>query len=210
MSTPDTPQRSTLRFCKAFFEVEDAVDVRRRLEALGAYPLGATDGRGTGPLVLWWEAGADAGDLAGTPFVVRLFARRMVLEGPTASAVAAGWRYAAEILAGACTPRVAAGDDLGRFLPRPGKRSRDRPETLDREQEDRVLGEFYAAFAERWITTPHPCLGGRTPAEARRDRSLAAALDDVLAALEAIEEARSERGQPCFSVDRIRTALDRY
>lgn len=209
MHEPATPQRDALRFCKAFFEILDPREAQRRLVEIGAYPVGgpATEPASDDPVWLWWLADDDSGPLAGTPFLVRMFRDRMVLEGPSAWAVGLGWRLIADTLEGAAVPRVAAGDDLARFLPQARKRSHDRPETLSPEQERRVLREFYDAFAERWIRTPHPRLGGRTPLEAVHDSGLRDTLDNVLESLSAVEEARRERGQPCFSMERIRMAL---
>lgn len=206
MADVDTrPQRQRLRFCKAFFELRDAEDAHLRLVADGALQLDP----GGDPAVRWylWREPRSA---AGTPrahFLVRLRGERLVLEGPDPRSVGRGWRGLDRVLRPAAVARVAAGDDLQRFLPRKRRHSADRPETWSREHEARVLREFYAAFCRRWSATPHPRLDGLTPREAATRPELRSRLEDLLRRMHRVEEERRARGMPGFSTDELRRAL---
>lgn len=198
------PQRHGLRFCKAFFEVQDQEMTRTRLARAGAMPVG---GGRDDETWYWWQEPPrpSTGDRAA--FFIKLRKARLVLEGPTAAAVGRGWRALHQRLEPAARARVAAGDDLGRFVPRPRRRSADRPETLGPEEERQVLREFYAAFGRRWARTPHAYLDGHTPAEARSDPELEPALEELLARMERLEDQRRARGMPSFSSEALREAV---
>lgn len=206
MATMDTrPQRQRLRFCKAFFELRDAGEVHARLLADGALEL---DPAGDPSLrwYLWQEPTAGAGGRRAR-FLVRLRGGRLVLEGPDPASVGRGWRELDRLLRPAAEARVAAGDDLGRFLPRKRRHSADRPESWDRAHEARVLREFYAVFCERWSSTPHPRLDGLTPREAATRPELRSELEALLHRMERVEEERRGRGMPSFSVEELRRAV---
>ncbi len=200
------PQRQDLRFCKAFFEILDRTATCRALDRAGAVEFVGGDD------ILadrWyrWDRPEPAGDVA-VSFLVRLTSTRLVLEGPTPESVGRGWRVLDELLQPHARARVAAGDDLGRFLPRPRKHSADRPESWSKEHERRVLQEFYAAFVRRWTNLPHPRLDGRTPRQAATDPALAPDLERLLQRMARVEEERRARGIPGISVDRLRAALE--
>lgn len=209
MAEVDTsPQRQRLRFCKAFFELRDAEDAHLRLLADGALQLDP----GGDPSVRWylWRESRSAAGAARAHFLVRLRGERLVLEGPDPRSVGRGWRGLDRVLRPAAVARVAAGDDLQRFLPRRRRHSADRPETWSREHEARVLREFYAAFCRRWSTTPHPRLGGLTPREAATRPDLQERLEGLLQRMRRVEEERQARGMPGFSTDELRRALSGY
>lgn len=203
--THTRPQRQRLHFCKAFFELRDAADVHRRLLASGALELDAE-----GDPTLRWYVWQEPPTRPGVPrarFLVRLRGGRLVLEGPDPESVGRGWRELDRLLRPAAVARVAAGDDLKRFLPRQRRHSADRPESWDREHEEQVLREFYAAFCRRWAASPHPRLAGLTPAEAAGDPEIRPALEALLARMERVEVERRTRGMPSFSVEELRRAV---
>lgn len=207
---PTPSQRRTLRFCKAFFEVNDLEDTRRLLAVHEIEPLSAASvPQRAGCTWYLWETAPGEVEPGGAVFWLRLFRNRLVLEGPDPRALGRGWRRLAEIVEGAATPRVAAGDDLARFLPRPRRRSADRPETLSKEEQETILREFYAAFHGRWIEQPQAALGGLSPRQAMERPELREIVEELLARLERIEEQRRKRGQASFSVDRLRQLLAR-
>ena len=210
--TTTARQRDHLRFCKAFFEVVDLDRTEAVLEAMSMVHVGGpATPQQTHAAMYWWEHAGRATETAAVPtdrvFLVRLFTRRLILEGPTPEASGLGWRALAETLGAAAEPRVAVGDDLRRFLPKPRRGGTDRPENLTPERERQVLAEFYAAFCQRWLETPHALLRGETPRKAARLPELANELERALARLDCVEEARRSRRQACFSVDRLRRSL---
>lgn len=205
MDRPTPPQRQTLRFAKAFFEVFDAARTVELLAGVGAQEIG--DPAAETDRWFYWQEPVTR-DSPRATFLIRLRDARMVLEGPSAEAVGRGWRALEPSLEPAARPRVAAGDDLGRFLPRRRKHSADRPESWNREHERKVLDEFYAAFCDRWTRLPQARLDGRSPREAAADPALRQQLDRLLSTMERVEEERRARGLPSFSVDDLRAALD--
>lgn len=208
LETEPAPQRRSLRFCKAFFEVLSFDKTRQRLLAARALEiLGPASDRGDAEY--WYRWDEPDGDRAHVPvsYLIRLTARRLVLEGPSPAAIGRGWRALDEQLRPYARARVAAGDDLARFLPRQRRHSADRPESWSREHENKVLAEFYAAFCKRWAHQPHPLLGGRTPLEASGDPSLRNCLEQVLRRMERLEEQRRARRMPGFSVADLRRTV---
>lgn len=207
MGTPTGPQRRQLRFCKAFFEVREPAALGSLLTEAGAIELG-TGGEGA-PMDAWylWEEPPTRPGVPRARFVIRLRDRRLVLEGPTAASVGRGWRALDRQLRPAAVARVAAGDDLGRFLPAKRKHSADRPESWSREHERKVLREFYSVFCRRWATTPHRRLAEKTPLQASKDERLRPELLALLERMEAIEEKRRDRGMQTFSVDDLRRTV---
>ena len=168
-STESRSQRAQLRFCKAFFEVRDAVSTHERLLAVGAQELDGGNAGEAGDASdrwYWWQEPPTGEGVPQASFLLRMRGRRLVVEGPTAVSLGRGWRALDEHLRPHARARVAAGDDLARFLPRPRPHSADRPESWSREHEQRVLREFYAAFCDRWARQPHPRLDGLSPLEA--------------------------------------------
>ena len=204
MHRPDPPQRQNLRFCKAFFEVFDGARTLELLGAAGAQELG--DPTPDADRWFYWQEPPHRRGPQAT-FLIRLRGARMVLEGPSSDAVGRGWRALEPTLAPAAKPRVAAGDDLGRFLPRHRRHSADRPESWGREHERRVLDEFYTAFCDRWTRLPQGRLEGRTPQEAVRDPRLRPRLEELLDRMEHVEQERRSRGLASFSVEDLRAAL---
>lgn len=204
MTRPAPPQRQSLRFCKAFFEVFDPDRTLELLGHAGAQEIG--DPAPDSDRWFYWQEPAHAGPRA--TFLIRLRGSRMVLEGPTPEAVGRGWRSLEPGLVPAARPRVAAGDDLGRFLPRKRRQSADQPESWGREHERKVLDEFYAAFCERWARLPQTRLDGRSPREAAADPALRDRLERLLATMERVEQERRVRGLPSFSVDDLRATLE--
>ena len=197
-----SPQRTSLRFCKAFFEVRDPLGLRRRLRSVGAFALAETAGERA------WFAWTPAPPSPGVTYLLRIAGARLVLEGPTPEAVADGWRRLDEIVRPAARALVAAGDDLQRFLPRPRRHSGDRPESWDPEYTRRVLGEFYAAVRRRWADLPHRALAGRTPRQAALDPFLRPRLEALLRRMQQVEVRRRERLQPTpLSVEALRDSL---
>jgi hypothetical protein len=207
MERPAPPQRQTLSFFKAFFEVFDLPDTKRRLERAGALEVG--EPAAGGDLWLYWQEPPLTGIPRAT-FLIRLRGSRMVLEGPTAEAVGRGWRALEADLGPAAKPRVAAGDDLGRFLPSKRSHSADRPESWGRGHEREVLAEFYAAFCDRWTRLPQARLDGRTPSEAASDPELRPRLEALLDGMEKIEQQRRARGLDSFIVADLRAAVEGY
>jgi hypothetical protein len=207
MERPGPPQRQNLRFAKAFFEVFDLDRTVELLGGAGAQEVG--DATPEADRWFYWQEPAPRTGPSAT-FLIRLRGGRMVLEGPSAEAVGRGWRALEASLEPAALPRVAAGDDLGRFLPRRRKHSADRPESWNREHERKVLDEFYSSFCDRWTRLPQARLDGRSPREAAADPALRAQLDRLLATMERVEEERRARGLPSFSVEDLRAALAEY
>lgn len=204
MTRPAPPQRQSLRFCKAFFEVFDLPRTVEMLGAAGAQEIGDPDP--DADRWFYWQEPPHAGPRA--TFLIRLKGVRLVLEGPTPDAVGRGWRALEPGLEPAARPRVAAGDDLGRFLPRKRRHSADLPESWGREHERKVLDEFYAAFRERWASLPQSRLGGRSPREAAADPELRDRLERLLGTMERVEQERRARGLPSFSVEDLRATLE--
>lgn len=206
------PQRQMLRFFKAFFEVLDIDATRDRLLSAGALELvGPYSERGASAHDLWyrWHAPRPANrtDNPGLAFLIRITRRRLVLEGPNAPAVGRGWRELDALLRPHARARVAAGDDLARFLPRQRRHCADRPESWNRDHQEQVLREFYAAFCGRWARQPHPQLDGKTPVEAATDPALRARLEQLLCRMERIEEQRHERRLQGISVAELRETV---
>lgn len=199
------PQRDRLRFFKAFFEVHDEQSVRDRLLGAGAVPLDAGLSESDGWFL--WQESAPPPPTPRARFLLRQRGRRLVLEGPSAASVGRGWRELERRLGSAASARVAAGDDLGRFLPRQRRHSADRPESWSREYQNRVLAEFYSVFRSRWAATPHPRLEGRTPREAAEIPALRAALEALLERMEKVEAERVQRDLPAISVSDLRGDL---
>ena len=199
------PQRRELRFAKAFFEVRDHPGTHARLLESGALEL--SDGSAEADRWYLWQEEPRAPGSPRHRFLVRMCGRRLVLEGPDAAAVGRGWRQLDRALRPMAVARVAAGDDLARFLPRPRRHSADRPESWSREHEARVLEEFYAAFCARWICTPHPRLGGASPRAAAVDPALRPMLELLLERMERVETERRARMMPSISVDELRDIL---
>ncbi len=204
MSAPLTsPQRSSLRFCKAFFEVDDLAATHESLLALGAQELSEATGDGAVDRWYWWQ---DAG-LGGDAFLLRLRHTRLVLEGATAGSVGRGWRALDQHLRPHAKARVAAGDDLARFVPRRRPHTADRPESWSPEHEALVLVEFYASFAARWARQPHARLDGLSPLEALEVPDKRGCVDQLLARMTRIEEERRLRGMASFAVEDLRRAV---
>ncbi len=208
MSAPLTsPQRSSLVFCKAFFEVDDAVATHQALLALGAQELSDTAGDGSAHRWYWWHDDAKPGSASGDAFLLRLRDNGLVLEGATAGAVGRGWRSLDQQLRPHARARVAARDDLARFLP--GRRSHvaDRPESWSSDYEAQVLAEFYASFAARWARQPQSRLDGMSPLEARQVPEKRERVEQLLARMARVEEERRRRGMASFAVDDLRRAV---
>lgn len=199
------PQRHELRFAKAFFEVRDRPGTHARL--LGAGALELSDGSADADRWYLWQEESRGSGRPRHRFLVRMRGQRLVLEGPDAAAVGRGWRQLDRALRPLSVARVAAGDDLARFLPRQRLHSADRPESWSREHEAQVLGEFYAAFCERWVRTPHPRLGGASPRTAASDPSLRPTLELLLARMERVEQERRARMMPSICVRELRGIL---
>jgi hypothetical protein len=203
---PARQQRDDLRFAKAFFEVFDRPGTHARLLASGALEL--SDGSADADRWYLWRDERPAADASrGARFLVRLRERRLVLEGPSPEAVGRGWRALERALKPCSVARVAAGDDLARFLPRHRRHAADRPESWSPEYEAQVLGEFYAVFCRRWAATPHPRLDGRSPLDAARDPALRPRLEELLARMDRVEEERRARRMPSISVGDLRNTL---
>ena len=205
MDVPQTlPQRSSLRFCKAFFEVMDAAETHVRLLRLGAQELseGADVDRW-----YWWQNGPEDDGLRRDALLLRLRPARLVLEGATAASVSRGWRMLDQRLRPHARARVAARDDLTRFVPRQRRHSADQPESWSVEYEAKVLAEFYAAFAARWARQPHLRLGGLSPLEALQHPDKRWRVDELLARMRHVEEERRARGMESFAVEDLRRAV---
>lgn len=206
------PQRQMLRFFKAFFEVFDIDATRDRLLSAGALELvGPSSERAVSSHDLWYRwhppGPAKRGDNLGLAVLIRITRRRLVLEGPNASAVGTAWRELDALLRPHARARVAAGDDLARFLPRQRRHSADRPESWNRDHQEQVLREFYAAFCGRWARQPHPQLDGKTPVEAATDPVLQVRLEQLLCRMERIEEQRQARRLQGISVAELRETV---
>ena len=196
----DQPLRSSLRFCKAFFEIEDGSDTHARLMQSGAQELVAEASQ------RWyiWHPPDAAGVAA---FLIRTRGSRLVLEGPDSAAIGRAWRQLDEQLHPSARARVAAGDDLARFLPRPRKTTADRPEHFSKEHEARVLAEFHAALCVRWADLPQQRLGGLTPRQAADDAAGQELLMKLLRTMRAVERERLDRGMPSVSVDELESSV---
>jgi len=208
MSVPQTlPQRASLRFCKAFFEVMDAVATHERLLSLGAQELSEGTTESSVDRWYWWQVGPAAGNQIRDALLLRLRPARLVLEGATAASVGQGWRLLDRQLRPHARARVAARDDLARFVPGRRHHSADQPESWDAEYETRVLAEFYAAFAARWARQPHSRLDGLSPLEALQHPGKRPRVDELLARMERVEEERRLRGMASFAVEDLRRAV---
>ncbi len=208
MTAPKTlPQRASLRFCKAFFEVGDVAATHERLLDLGAQELSGAPGDAPADRWYWWHGEPVGSDGACDAFLLRLRAARLVLEGATAGSVGRGWRTLDQKLRPHARARVAARDDLARFVPGQGRHTSDQPETWNAEHEAKVLAEFYAAFAARWARQPHARLDGMSPLEAVRHADKRELVDELLARLARIEEERRQRGIQSFAVEDLRRAV---
>lgn len=204
MHRPSPPQRQRLQFCKAFFEVSDASAAGDALVEGGAQLLvEAPDGD------RWfaWTEPADSRAAARATFLLRMRGTRLVMEGPSPDAVGRGWRSLQPLLRPHAEPRVAAGDDLHRFVGRPRRLAADRPETWDRDYERRVLREFYAAFCARWASQPQERLQGMTPREAAAVPHMRPLLEELLARLARVQEEREQRGMPAIDVAALRAEV---
>ncbi len=200
-------QRSSLRFCKAFFEVTDNAATHECLLRLGAQELSEAIGDAATECWYWWYGGRDDADRRYDAFLLRLRPARLVLEGATAASVGRGWRVLDQQLRPHARARVAARDDLARFVPGRRQHSADRPETWSAGHEARVLAEFYASFAARWARQPHSRLGGMSPLDALRHPAKRACVDELLARMERLEEERRQRGMQSFAVEDLRRAV---
>ena len=199
--SPERPQRANLRFCKAFFEIEDRSATHERLLAAGAQVLLAESEQGW---YLWYPVDDRMADQA---FLVRTRGLRLVLEGPDAAAVGKAWRQLDEQLRPAASARVAVGDDLARFLPRPRKRTADRPENFSAEHEAVVLRDFYATLCTRWADAPQQRLNGMTPRQAAADPVGRTLLEALLRTMRMVEEERQARGMLSVSVDELERSV---
>ena len=202
MSAPRSaqPQRANLRFCKAFFEIDDGTATHDRLLAAGAQEIVADTNQ---RWYLWNPPDAKSP----SAFLVRTRGPRLVLEGPDPDAVGRAWRQLDEQLRPAARARVAVGDDLSRFLPKPRRRTADRPESFSREHEAQVLAEFHAALCVRWADAPQRRLNGMTPRQAAQDRDGQSLLDELLRRMRIVEEERRSRGMPAVSVDELERSV---
>jgi len=194
------PQRAILRFCKAFFEIEDGSATHDRLLAAGAQELVADTNQ---RWYLWNPPDADTI----SAFLVRTRGARLVLEGPDSVAVGRAWRQLDEQLRPAARARVAVGDDLSRFLPKPRRRTADRPESFSAEHEAQVLAEFHAALCVRWADAPQQRLNGMTPRQAASDRAGQSLLEELLRRMRIVEEERRSRGMAAVSVDELERSV---
>lgn len=194
------PQRANLRFCKAFFEIQDRAATHERLLAVGAQELVAD----TNQRWYLWNP-PDAGPA--TAFLVRSRGPRLVLEGPDPAAVGRAWRQLDEQLRPAARARVAVGDDLSRFLPKPRRKTADRPESFSAEHEALVLAEFHAALCVRWADAPQHRLNGMTPRQAADDAAGQSLLEELLRRMRIVEEERRSRGMPTVSVDELERSV---
>ena len=208
MNVPPTlPQRSSLRFCKAFFEVTNSAATHERLLSLGAQELSEPSGDAAADRWYWWHGERGDGDASYDAFLLRLRPARLVLEGATAGSVGRAWRVLDQELRPHARARVAARDDLTRFVPGRRQHSADRPETWSAEHEARVLAEFYALFAARWARQPHARLGGMSPLEALQHPEKRPCVDELLGRMERLEEERRQRGMESFAVEDLRRAV---
>ena len=60
------------------------------------------------------------------------------------------------------------------------------------------------ALLEKWLDTPVPKLGGRSPREAARDPAMREAFDEMFKAFEYIAEQKRRDGEPYFDVADVR------
>jgi hypothetical protein len=194
------PQRANLRFCKAFFEIEDRSVTHDRLLAAGAQELVSDTSQ---RWYLWNPPDADVA----SAFLVRTRGPRLVLEGSDPVAVGRAWRQLDKQLRPAARARVAVGDDLSRFLPKTRRRTADRPESFSAEHEARVLAEFHAALCLRWADAPQRRLNGMTPRQAAADRAGQSLLDELLRRMRIVEEERRSRGMAAVSVDALERSV---
>ena len=63
------------------------------------------------------------------------------------------------------------------------------------------------ALLEKWLDTPAPKLGGRSPREAARDPAMREAFDEMFKAFEYIEAQKHRDGEPYFDVADVRRKL---
>ena len=180
--------------------MEDCSATHDRLLAAGAQELVAD----TNQRWYLWNP-PDAG--AEIAFLVRTRGSRLVLEGPDAASVGRAWRQLDEQLQPAARARVAVGDDLARFLPKPRRRTADRPESFSAAHEATVLAEFHEALCVRWADLPQQRLEGMTPRQAASDRTGQALLDELLRRMRIVEEERRSRGMPTVSVDALERSV---
>jgi hypothetical protein len=197
---PARPQRANLRFCKAFFEIADHTATHDRLLAAGAQELVADTSQR-------WYLWNPPDEASGSGFLVRTRGSRLVLEGPDPTAVGRAWRQLEEQLRPAALARVAVGDDLSRFLPKPRRRTADRPESFSAEHEAQVLAEFHAALCVRWADVPQQRLNGMSPREAAADRAGQPLLEELLRRMRIVEEERVSRGMATVSVDELERSV---
>jgi hypothetical protein len=202
MSAPrsNRPQRANLRFCKAFFEIEDRPATHDRLLAAGAQELVTETNQ---RWYLWNPPDA----MTSSAFLVRTRGPRLVLEGPDAGSVGRAWRQLNDQLQPAARARVAVGDDLSRFVPKPRRRTADRPESFSAEHEAQVLAEFHAALCVRWADAPQQRLNGMTPRQAASDRAGQSLLEELLRRMRIVEEERRSRGMASVSVDELERSV---
>ncbi|NKB89913.1 MAG: hypothetical protein GKS06_17000 [Acidobacteria bacterium] len=198
-STGTRPQRANLRFCKAFFEIREADGTRDRLLDAGAQELLSDAER---RWYVWYPPDAFA-----QGFLIRTRGSRLVLEGPNPGAVGRAYRQLDDLLQPVAEARVAVGDDLGRFVPRPRIRTADRPENFSKEHEAQVLAEFHSALYSRWADAPQQRLQGMTPRQAAVDPTGQRLLADLLQTMRAVEEERTARGMPTVSVDELERSV---
>ena len=215
-----TPARAqqVLRFCRAFFEIVDGAETARRLRVLaeaiepsGDLAEGSWSGDGVvrsrvGVHWFLWEPDR-ARPREGAPFLIRLHPTRLVLEAASGDQLARGWRLLDERLRPAARARVAAGDELTAYAPRPPPGGRDDPDSYSPAQREEILREVYARYEQQWAVTPQPRLDGLTPREAAARPELQGRLLEMLDRLQKVEEERVRRGQLSFSVDTLRRSV---
>ena len=200
-------QRSRLRFCKAFFEVVDPAAIHERLLRLGAQELGGASDEAPVNRWYWWHGEFSKGNHGRDGVVLRLYPERLVLEGATARLVSRGWRALDEELRPLARARVAARDDLARFVPGQRPYIADQPDTWDVKHEARVLAEFYTSFATRWARQPQARLDGMSPLEAVCYPEKRAWVHELLSRMQRVEEERRQRGMASFAVEDLRRAV---
>ncbi len=109
---------------------------------------------------------------------------------------------------------------LGRFIRHLGDEFRDLDtmlasaevshpdhEEIPAEVEEALVREMMAARRAKWLDTPVPALDGKSPRAASRDPAMREQLEELLKAIEYIEEQKRREGEPYIDVADMRREL---
>jgi hypothetical protein len=83
----------------------------------------------------------------------------------------------------------------------------DYEEEIPTEVEEALVREMMAAHRAKWLDSPVPALDGKSPRAASRDPAMREQLEELLKAIEYMEEQRRRAGEPYTDVAELRREL---